>query len=404
MTSAEYSPRTFLRQSPNALLARYFHGRDLLTDVDIASLNETDIDQIFEAWMLLPDNACAEIDVDFRDVESLANEVGTRTLLEEARYHGLDLGTAFSEMDGFYDRSLWCFLGHKEIFTTAVRFAEVELLPKRYWRKRQVPNLAPQLEGDAIAELESNLSAYYREWEGRGQFCKIDLYRRARAYLFAYLPDYGRTDIEWEGSGFSRRRHRPSFEIVFVYSQNEGVLEVCADALKKTRNDLQEIFARVILGTELGDPQQDERAYDLNLLKRRDFQFVYDPSSGIRDVRVKRMRLSSLGGKRRITLEDDPSVKREAIYDFLEDVVDVHDRRQQEGGFKMPLALLNITKAGIEVELEGDGRRGRKTRTFDLTYPNSCNLKFDERDLLIRRMLVDSGIDVSPVEAAAARS
>src|SRR3990170_3712936 len=130
--SSEYSPKNFLRRSPNTLLARYFHERDLLTGIDIAALDETDIVPIFEDWMLLPDGTRAEIDVDFRDVEALANEPGTKTLLDEARYYDLDLGPEFAEMDGFYDRSLWCFLEHREIVTTALKFAEVERLPKRY--------------------------------------------------------------------------------------------------------------------------------------------------------------------------------------------------------------------------------------------------------------------------------
>ena len=46
-----------------------------------------------------------------------------------------------------------------------------------------------------------------------------------------------------------------------------------------------------------------------------------------------------------------------------------------------------------------DGRRRLATRTFQVSYPNSCSLKQDGRDLVVRKMLVDSGLE--PAEAGA---
>ena len=44
------------------------------------------------------------------------------------------------------------------------------------------------------------------------------------------------------------------------------------------------------------------------------------------------------------------------------------------------------------------GVRGR-TRSFKISYPNWCALRHDQRDLMIRKMLTDSGIE--PVEPTA---
>jgi len=44
-----YSTKDFYRQMPNALLARYFHARGLLAEVDFAALKDTQPDALFDA-------------------------------------------------------------------------------------------------------------------------------------------------------------------------------------------------------------------------------------------------------------------------------------------------------------------------------------------------------------------
>lgn len=41
---------------PNALLARYFHGRGLFGDLDFTTMKDTRPDELFEAWLELPDD------------------------------------------------------------------------------------------------------------------------------------------------------------------------------------------------------------------------------------------------------------------------------------------------------------------------------------------------------------
>ena len=62
---------------------------------------------------------------------------------------------------------------------------------------------------------------------------------------------------------------------------------------------------------------------------------------------------------------------------------------------KTPLALVNVSQARLTVTFAPDGRRGRRTRTFDLTSPNAINLGHDGRDAAIRQLLMDSEIDTA---------
>jgi hypothetical protein len=394
--SRQYSPRNFLRQAPNELLTRYFHERDRLLDIDIASLDETDIEPLFQACERLPAEVRTSIDSDFRTLDTLADDEGIKTILEEGYFHGDDLEPVFAPMAGFYDKVVWTFLEHPNYVEIAARFREADQLPGNYWlRRKDVPQVEPRDDSAACDELADAVGAYFRQSEGRGYSSTVEVYKRGEAhYFFAYPEDYGRTQIEYEHGRLQRRPHRPVFEIIFVYSQGDGTLDTFFRGKRQTVRDLQEIFARVVLQRELGDPAKDERVYELNKLKRRDFNFVYDSGSGIQDVRVKLLRLSFLGERgRRITIEADPSRQRDAIYDLLDQVTDGGAETGAAPGSKIPLALVNVTRAGIQALFAKEGKRGRPTRTFFLSYPNACTLGQDGKDAVLRRMLVDSGIE-----------
>ena len=53
---------------PNDLLGRYFRARDLFGDLDFAAMKETRPEELFRAWLDLPDNQRNEMDAEFRDI------------------------------------------------------------------------------------------------------------------------------------------------------------------------------------------------------------------------------------------------------------------------------------------------------------------------------------------------
>src|SRR2546430_11377720 len=62
--SRHYSTKVFLRQMPNALLARYFQARRLFGDPDFSAMKETQPDELFAAWLDLPDGQRNEVDAE----------------------------------------------------------------------------------------------------------------------------------------------------------------------------------------------------------------------------------------------------------------------------------------------------------------------------------------------------
>jgi hypothetical protein len=144
------------------------------------------------------------------------------------------------------------------------------------------------------------------------------------------------------------------------------------------------MFATAILKLlELPPDPKDGRVYDLNPLGDKGFDFVFDAGSGIQNVVVRKLRLSSkIKTGDRITLEADATHDRDAVFDLLAQVAK-----------SLPLHLYNVTQVELVAEVTTDAGKPPKTVTVRITHPNSCSLKYDELDLKLREMLHASGIE-----------
>ena len=149
---------------------------------------------------------------------------------------------------------------------------------------------------------------------------------------------------------------------------------------------LQNLFVEIILNSSLTQPVKVDKVYELNKLKKRNFPFVFPPTSGIVDVRVRRLRFSNkFGGGERIILEAQPDDNRDAIFRLMDKTFDSRN----------PIADYQITQVSLKVTFKEmlQSRRLRH-KTVDISYPDICSLKHDGSDLEIRRMLLDSGLEV----------
>ena len=220
-----YSPKTFLRQTPNAILKAYFEKKPFtLKGVDFDELGETNIDPIMQAIDDLPPGRQTEVEVDFRAVSEMACAAGTRAILEEAAFHKKYWADAFEAMRNHYERAFWTCLNEPSIFDIAGYFTEMDSLGS--WRRRFAGrNLKPAIEKADLAALAKGISVHYAK-EGRGHHCKVDNYLRQnpeRHCYFVYPEDYATTDMEVDDTGqFQERPRKPTFEIVFVYRPEEG--------------------------------------------------------------------------------------------------------------------------------------------------------------------------------------
>jgi hypothetical protein len=396
----QYSVRDFFRHMPNALLARYFAARGLFADLDFAAMKETQPDALLKAWATLGDDALRRrIEVDFREISELSDKGGLGAILDEAQFH-LEgepkalaaLREMLANLPDHHSRAMVTFLDHPELWKGAVLFHHADSLS--YWRKRKnLPRRPAAVDKASLELLAEKIKAHFRATDGRGRHCVVEPLRRGeRDYFFAYPEDHSDRAVEWVGAELDWRAHNPAFEIVFVYSQVEGTLDVNARGLGKGVEALQTLFAQAILKLDQlpADPK-DNRVYDLEPLARPDFTFARDADSGIGAVVVKRIRLSSTVRRGdRVTLEADPTANRLAVYDLMQQV-----------GESVPLHLYRVTQVDLEATVLTPGGKV-KTKKVTITHPNTCSLKHDEIDEQLRKMLVASNIEPRAPEPAAA--
>lgn len=393
----QYSTKSFFRNMPNALLARYFQKRGLFGDIDFAAMKEGKPDELFTAWLSLPDSQRNEMDTEFRDIFEISCEKGFRAIIDEASWQlreNPDAQTSFVEMlsdlSNHYERAMITFLDYNLFWRGATLFYHADTLP--YWRKRKnFPHRPAAVDEDSLQQLAALIRQYFHHTEGRGKNCIVEPFRRGDLdYYFAYPEDYSQQSIEWVNGEFDRRPHNPAFEVIYVYSQKEGSLDLNFRGSYRVVEPLQGMFAKAILKLdELPPDPKDERIYDLSPLLKREFEFHYDIDSGINNVAVKKLRLSSRVKKGdRITMEADTSKDGDAVYDLLDQI-----------RATIPINMYNVTQAELAVSVVGNPDKPTKRVTIRITYPNSCSLKYDELGLKLRAMLESSGIELKePVE------
>ena len=386
--ASQYSHLQFFRRVPNELLARYFSSRNVALDLDLTKLKPTDVEPVLSAFVQLDDTRQDEMEAQFQDMHALACESGVAALVDEAAFHGdetfaMDLAT----LEGFHAKVMWAFLEKPLYWRGATMFLHADNVSPSYWKKRNdFPKLPPHVEDEDIQALATAISALFIK-EGRGRNCKVEPYRRHnREYFFAYPEDFAQLGVEWVNDTLKILPHHPAFEIIFVYCEEEGSLDIYAPRNSKAVSELQRAFARTILKLEtLADGSIDKRVYDLAPLQDANFSFAIVPASGIASAVVTRMRLTPKHGiKRRITVEADTKHNPKAVY-ALRDT--------------LRLPPHQITQVGVKVTFDPIASRRAKTRSFNITYPNSCALNNDGLDLQIRKMLADSGIEPRAAEA-----
>jgi hypothetical protein len=386
LLAGQYSHKHFFRHIPNSQLALYFSSKDIDLGIDLTELDNKDAESIFQAFTMLPDAQQAITEADFQDIHAMACEGGVAALIDESVFHEDEVFVAsIAAIDGFHAKAMWAFIDRPHLWHGASMFLHADNVSASYWKKRNdFPLVPPDVEENAINALAESISTYFHNTEGRGRNCKVECYRRQnKEYFFAYPEDFGLSDVEWISNALKIRARHPAFEIIFVYCESEGSLDIYAPKNTKAVPELQKIFAKTILHLDsLKDGTIDKRVYDLAPLGDAEFSFQVEPESGIEQIVVTQLRLTlKHGSKRRITLEADTKNNTQAVYDLLETL--------------HPPAYF-VTQTRIKVIFEPVNNKRARTRTFNITYPNSCALGYDGDDLKIRKMLEKSGIEPQP--------
>lgn len=386
-----YSTKDLFRHTPNALLARYFANRGVFAELDFGAMDEARPDALFQAWLALPEAQRKAMDAECREIFELSCEKGFSAIRDEAQFHLAHDPAALAGLierlagcGNHFERAMVTFLDYPDYWKGASLFYHADSL--KHWRKRKnLPHVSASVDDASLQELAAGIRDYFHQTEGRGNNCVVEPFRRGELdYFFAYPEDFSQHAIEWVEGKFGRRPHNPAFEVIFVFSQADGSLDLNLRAAPKAVQPLQSLFAKAILKLpELPPDRRDERVYDLSLLIRGEFRFVFERNSGIQAVTIKKLRLSSkLRMGDRITLEADTTRNPHALSELLAEL-----RKS------ISLQHFNVTQVELAASITTDALTPPKSVTIRITHPNSCSLKYDDVGLALREMLHASGIE-----------
>lgn len=366
-----FDPRKILKQISNPLLRDFFRRRDELGDVPWDDLTEHKIDPVFEAWQGLPEASQLQVQVILRDVNELTDHRGLAVLAEEILWRCPQHAEEFKAQAGRADKAMWVYLHIPEAFEEAALFARADALAGgRFWEKRNsLPKQPLDVDQAMTDRLAGALTDYYGPTQMRGRFCKIVHYPRTSGaeYFFAYLDDYPDKQVVFNDAGHPIiRSDRYAFENVFVYNSDDGSMESYAPGGRKVREPLEAAFCKAVLGVEVQPVDPLRPSYRLDHLLEMGFPLVTDAADGVEEARITRMRITPHGSGGYVEIKADLKRHPNDIYHKIDRWFKDHCVAPQAA---------RVLKATFRLKFRPDDRGRQPILTFDVSAPNSCNLK-----------------------------
>jgi hypothetical protein len=397
-----YSLKWFLHHAKQEFLREFFYRQNLLLEVPFSELDDGDIDGVFAAVVALGPDHQVSSEACFQEIYQMANRAGFDAIVAASRSKRLksdadaDLVQRLGGMASHLDRAFWTFLYRPQYWELACLLAGADAIGSAAWEKHPtVPRVSPRIDDEALKAFAGALGHYFHTMEGRGHRCDVKVCHRGDEllYVFCLLEQPSRADPEWRPEGLRRRTHRPAQPLTFMYSQATGELDTYLRAKPRVVWDVTAIFAQHILGVKkLEPPPKGHGVYRLDCFKRRGAVYTYGPESGISTVAVRRLRLTpKFGPKLHIILEANPIGRHEPVYDALE-----------KGLQTLSLDDVKVTQIELKVVFERTTYRKKRTVSPTITVPNRCSLGYDDRELVVRKMLIASGIELKMINASGA--
>jgi hypothetical protein len=364
-----------LKLHDKTLLRRLFvdeHG--VLGDLDWGSVSARCIEPLVEAWAGLEHEVRRKAELILQVVNELSEGRAHRVLIEDLERMRPDLRDQLMAWTGAADRALWAYLQARDLFEEAAKFAKAEAYRGGQFANRwnSLPKVPLNVTPAMMAALEGGVRDYYHEKELRAQHCCVHHSRRANGtdYFYAYIPEWADKRLGFDANGdLTPRELSYAFHDVFIFDPNDGSLEIIAKGGQKVRTPLRRTFCDKVLSLEFSDTDPIKPCYHLDHLLYANFSFSTEPEDRIASVWVKRMRF--------VSEDKGPKVFSDTL-DFGERVPWSEARGiALEALASLPgdRAEWSVSSIGLQLEFLSDGRRKSTTMTFQISTPNTCDLK-----------------------------
>jgi len=381
MMGKNFDLRKQLKLHDNGLLRRLFTEQGAMTGVPWDTLRPHEVEPIVTEWEAM-DDARRHFQVVLQDVNELSDQRGQKVLLEEMQWRCPDRLPEFRALTSPADKALWAYLEARDAFDQAAIFARAEALRTGQFANRwnSLPKQPIKVSPSMITALQDEVHSYYWHKELRGEVCRVHHYSRlgGSEFFFAYLPDWPDKQLIFDADqNLTPREESYAFSNVFVYDPAEGAVELIARGGKKVQLPLRKAFCRAVLGLDVDDDEPIRATYQLDHLLDPGFGFPVDPVDRIAAVRIRRIRLV-------------PKVFVPAI-EYLEPKLTETASRVEAlsaidrliGAYNLHRSQVAVTQVSIQLQFLSDGQRKGKSMTFNVSCPNTCDLKSKPDDMRV---------------------
>tara|TARA_R110000851_G_C13101874_1_gene568643 strand:+ start:6936 stop:8120 length:1185 start_codon:yes stop_codon:yes gene_type:complete len=386
--SGQYSPKQFFRKVANKFLIDYIEQKGIDFDLDLYSIYDHEVDIIFRAFIKLDEATRRAMESDFQRIHALANDGGIVALTDEAReFDNFNFLETIHSICGLHNKAMWAYLDSPDYWQAASMFFQANSIPSASWKTiKGLPVLQSPFKETEIKLFSTAIGEYFFNKEGRGKRCKIEHYKRGRFdYFCAFPEDFAKSEIEWIRDTLQDLPHTMAFEIIFVYCQDECTLALYAKKNAKNICHLQRLFVENIIKAQLTNfiPVLENKTYDLEALVESNFNFVTAAESDIFSVQILQARSTcKLNPKSHLTIAECPNKNKNAVYEKLSE---------------LKLSDRYISEVSLKVSFIPRPNKTKQTRNFTITMPDKCTLGYFGDDLIIREMLIASGIEPQSV-------
>ena len=359
-----YELRTFAKYLPYELLKNYFISRNYPFDEKLVNEKSESID--VETYINgLEQEIVKKINLDFAYANELSTEDGILSIVDYFNDSGIDLQVEVKELENPQSQALYTITNYSKLFENAfIRYYADDLTNK----KERIGIAQIDFDDDTLnkrtKDMEYALQTYLMANDGRGQNCKIELYRyQDRICFLAYPEDYLKTAFRYNPKGtLERTTTKDVFEIIYIYYPEKRKLELsCKLRSPKRVKDLMKMFGDILLEDDTGF-DDFQKTYELNKLLEEDFNFYSEPEDKVEYIRLKKLRLANkYDTKERITIETD-SENEDGMLPMREAL------RQRNVNAKFWF----VNQATIKLKYEGTGNKGGVTT--QITFPDGCTL------------------------------
>jgi len=206
MMARHYSLKSFLRQMPKDLLARFFHSRDLFSDIPLKDLAKKNTNHCFELIQTLSDEQRNPLDNCCQVIFDLCCEKGVLVIIDTIKtQHANDneeisdqLIQQLSTLKSHYHKVMFIYLDHRRYWPEATFLYHADT--RCYWQKRKDMGHKPaDTAPETLQALALAIGEYFNIIDAKGKNCQVDHVKRdVRDYFFVYAEDYATRLQAWK--------------------------------------------------------------------------------------------------------------------------------------------------------------------------------------------------------------